>query len=463
MAKSNRSGPGRGPRASGHPAPRPSGLLAEILFDPERDHCPGSRPVVSLTPDDEAEYKRSVAERSVERAQLRRRGVDHGDWAALTPDGIVPRIQGRKRRVVAWRMRWNAARPLILPALLEQTAARWLPAAGANDALFAKLDAARRASVETAGVLRDQLGSRVALGSELPLADPERDLARIALPGPEGADPWLKLGRLSTHPDDRSLRLRISFGAELDDDASEDEARHRLVRDLALDLLPGGRELLAAERLAPLEEIAEQPLYGTQPIVYWNAPQGGALFHHDAFAGPADEQQRGVLYVQLSGKSAWIGIAIGDLALRVREYLAGAAAAADDDDDKAKAKAGPENELRSLAANWSALVAELGAPGCGRLGALVNDPEMTAFLADSGHAAILSPGDAIVLPNFGLERTAMHSVFCASREVGTGLSMALRTDRERLERWSADCERQARERQQPPRPGSDPKGPSRPR
>jgi len=56
-------------------------------------------------------------------------------------------------------------------------------------------------------------------------------------------------------------------------------------------------------------------------------------------------------------------------------------------------------------------------------------PEFTAWLADAGHAAILAPGDAILLPNHGLTRTAMHSVFCASDETAYGLSFAIRADR----------------------------------
>jgi hypothetical protein len=57
-------------------------------------------------------------------------------------------------------------------------------------------------------------------------------------------------------------------------------------------------------------------------------------------------------------------------------------------------------------------------------------PEFTAWLADAGHAALLGPGDAILLPNHGLRRTAMHSVFCAGEEVAYGLSLAIRSDRE---------------------------------
>ena len=51
---------------------------------------------------------------------------------------------------------------------------------------------------------------------------------------------------------------------------------------------------------------------------------------------------------------------------------------------------------------------------------------MTGLLADAGHACVLEPGDAILLPNHGYARTAMHSVFCASEETTYGISLAVR-------------------------------------
>jgi hypothetical protein len=59
----------------------------------------------------------------------------------------------------------------------------------------------------------------------------------------------------------------------------------------------------------------------------------------------------------------------------------------------------------------------------------VNRPETSAYLADAGHACVLRPGDVLLLPNHGLERTAMHSVWCASERPGYGLSLALRARR----------------------------------
>jgi hypothetical protein len=132
----------------------------------------------------------------------------------------------------------------------------------------------------------------------------------------------------------------------------------------------------------------------------------------------------------------WLALSLEDLALRaiellqmmqegelawVREELFGRA------DDWSRAL--------QLAADQRALERELALPGCGRLASLVNrGPEFTALLADSGHALVLRPGDVLLLPNHGLhglERTAMHSVFCAGEQAGYGLSLAMRASPQR--------------------------------
>src|SRR5204863_9856181 len=77
------------------------------------------------------------------------------------------------------------------------------------------------------------------------LADPERDLERIALhalppsgAGPRVRDLWIKSAWLSTHEDERSLRVRVGHGREGADDADADLVRHGLVAELASELFP---------------------------------------------------------------------------------------------------------------------------------------------------------------------------------------------------------------------------------
>jgi len=396
----------------------PSGLFRDVVLDPERDAVPGALPVVSVRADDDPAFRREVERRSVAMIELRRRGVDHGTLAALEPEGLLPPRPRRRRGDVIEAQRWRAAQPLVLASAAPAPAGL----GAAARALHARL-----ARGELAPWLAE---SGVALADPAaPLADPERDLARAVVAPERGAGLWLKAGRLSTHPEDRSLRLRVSFGSEEEDDASHDEPRHRAVAELGRELLPGAAELLAAAGLKEtVERIAERRLYPTQGIAYWNAPEGGARFHHDAFAESAEGGQRGVLYWQAAGATLWLALSIEDLGARVRELVGWLG---DGEVPWLRADLAPSQaeleRLKDVTSSRSVLLHELAQPDCGILGPLVNrGPEFTALLADAGHAVLLRPGDVILLPNHGLERTAMHSVFHAGGELAYGLSFALR-------------------------------------
>src|SRR6185436_19937012 len=128
---------------------------------------------------------------------------------------------------------------------------------------------------------------------------------------------------------------------------------------------------------------------------------------------------------QLTGRTAWLALSIRDLARRAGEFVA---CLSEGELPWVAAQLFPDESARkriaTLVSDSEACIAELAKPACGALAALVNrGPEFTAWLADSGHAALLAPGDAILLPNQGLRRTAMHSVFCADDDVSYGLSL----------------------------------------
>lgn len=408
-----------------------SDMLDELLFAEDRDVGFAARPVVSFRDDDEPAFLDQLRARGAEEIELVRRGVYHGHWAELAE------ISGAAHDPAA---RWQESRPVLLPGLVQPLLVE----------LEQRIDEALgdHEILREPGGLRDWLAQASEwiepdfrlLEREAPLADPERDVERVLLASdpPSGSSGrtvdnlWLKTGWLSTHEDDASLRLRVSFGREVDDDASPDLLRHRLVAELAGRLLPEASALAAHTELTrQLQRLTGEIPFLTQHIAYWNAPEGGALFHHDAFAPTGYDQQLGVCFVQLAGRTAWLALSIGDLAERVVElvrYL--------EEGElswvRARISEGPlgwEGLVR-LVADREALVRELGLPGCGRLAALVNQgPEFTALLADAGHAAVLRPGDVLLLPNHGLGRTAMHSVFCASDELTYALSMAIRSTR----------------------------------
>jgi hypothetical protein len=391
------------------------------VLSPDRDVVPDARPVVSFRDDDEPGFLAEIERRALARVALRRRGVDHGLVAELDPHGLLPPRPRRRRREAIRSERWCAARPIALPGVAEGAARAARGASGL---------ARRLAHPESlAAWLHERSGSALRLdASPAELFDPERDVvrARVLAPGIAPADDvWIKVGRLSTFAGDRSLRLRISFGREGKDDASADERRHLLVAELAARVVPGAAELAGeAELRAALERLCARPVLLTQPIAYWNAPEGGARFHHDAFAQGG---QLGVLFAQLAGRTAWLALSIEDLGARVRELLEALAEGELPWLRDALEPRAPLSELAALAAGRASLLAELALPDCGRFEALVNAPEATGYLADAGHALILGPGDALLLPNHGLERTAMHSVFCASRETTYGLSLAIRS------------------------------------
>jgi hypothetical protein len=413
-----------------------SDLLDGILSDPDRDARSGARPVVSVREQEDPAFLAAVEEKRRASASLARRGIWHGEWAELFDTNVDGAVE-----LATALERWHAAKPIVLRgAATADQRAEFEDEIAARGELHAALQEPRglRAFLEAHA---SALGPDFEPGrAPAKLFDPERDLERILVRPTRGrrvGDLWVKSAWLSTSDGDDSLRVRVSFGRERDDDASADLARHRLVADLAARLFPESALVAANPAIAQLvEPLLAGPALFTQHIAYWNAPDGGALFHHDAFAEDEEEPSRpgqlGVAYLQLTGRTAWLALSIADLGRRVREFVA---CLLEGELPWVAAQLFPDGAARArvdaLTADPGALLAELARPGCGTLGPLVNrGPEFTAWLADAGHAAILGPGDAILLPNHGLRRTAMHSVFCAGEDVAYSLSLAIRSDRE---------------------------------
>ena len=422
-----------------------AGPFRDILLAPDRDVIPGAWPTLSFSEDDDEDFLVPLRRRMVGRVELRRRGVEHGCLAVFEPlaqhdpGGLPAGLPAGKRRRALEQERWVAARPLMLAGMLARGVA------GERNLEPRRLEDLRRRlqrPEELAPWVRSSLKKTKrlsALPSRCALEDPERDLARVEVAGRFGGtlreDLWVKSGRLSLHAPDRSLRVRASFGVEGADDASRDVVGHRMVADLGEALLPGARALArAAEPRQTLERLLGAKVFFTQGIGYWNAPEGGARMHHDAFGDTGEDArgdssgQRGVAYVQISGQTVWIALSIADLAERVREFLdwldAGDAPWIV---EESLGGAGGLAELVALSRHPGPLQEELAQPGCGALGALVErGAEFTGALIDAGHACLLRPGDGILLPNHGPARTAMHAVFCASPQAGYGLSVAIR-------------------------------------
>lgn len=406
--------------------------LEELILAADRDHCPPAHGIVSMHGDEDSGWQREAERIRTAQIELSRRGQWHGEFLEFDPalTALPPaRLEGGSKLL---HERWQAASPIVLPGTLSPLVDR-------------NRDAIRRAfewfdALPEPGGLRrlleEDLDDAWELGAQDDaLADPERDIERITVSRAHArrrARTWIKSGWLSTHPDDASLRVRVAFGEEGRDDAAPDLSANRLVAELASAALPCAAELRAEQHLCSwIEALSGEPLLFTQDIAYWNAPEGGALFHHDAFAEDGSLGQLGVCYAQLAGETFWLALSTGSLVQRVREFT-----------EALEEGALPwvRQQLWPMEAAWRrhlqlvhderALVRELALPGQGVLGPLVNrGPEFSAFLADAGHAWLLRAGDVILLPNHGLESTCMHSVFCASDEPTYALSLAIRSDR----------------------------------
>lgn len=410
-----------------------AGPVAGFLGDEGRDRIPGSLPVISYREEDEHAFLDDLERCADATVELSRRGVWHGNWAELSPAAVGIDLGAELSDHAALHLRWNDARPIVLPGILDDEIARH------PDEIADAFDLYHQLGED--GGLKRWLKQRLAgAGPEwrvrerrADLIDPDRDVEKVFLSrdtaGRELRDLWWKSGRLSTFEGDESLRLRLSFGLERDDDASRELVRQRAVAELAEALLPGASFVPRTESLNRLLELfSGEELFLTQHIAYWNAPEGGALFHHDAFDEPAEGGQRGVLYAQLAGRTAWLALSAEDLAARVCEFVelleSGELEWVTEDLFPRTADLAGAVEC---ARDPQRLMRELGLPGCGRFAALVNrGPEFTDYLANAGHAAILEAGDVILLPNYGLARTAMHSVFCADDEPTYAISAALR-------------------------------------
>ena len=61
---------------------------------------------------------------------------------------------------------------------------------------------------------------------------------------------------------------------------------------------------------------AEDLVY-VERIVYFNAPEGGAQFHHDVERG-----HLGVVFAQLSGRTAWLTLSTEQLLDAMQNFLA---------------------------------------------------------------------------------------------------------------------------------------------
>lgn len=232
---------------------------------------------------------------------------------------------------------------------------------------------------------------------------------------------WMKASWLSFDDEDASLRFRFSYGREGLEDVARDYQREKLTAELAQAIFPESKAITDnAPLVGQIAEISnvQQPAF-VERIYYFNAPNGGAQFHHDVERG-----HDGVVYAQMFGTTAWLALSKPDLLNEIIRFASG-----DNIASLLEAYFSSEelSELLKYITDrqfWSDCLDNRDSEIAERF--LNQIPEFFAFLIDAGYACILRAGDVILLPQAGTDDCCWHSVFCLDDFPGEALSFAIR-------------------------------------
>jgi hypothetical protein len=313
---------------------------------------------------------------------LRRRGVEHGAFVPAPPPSSVKDA----------RERFAADRPVLLEGALLPFSEEVRRAAAEASRFFS---AARRGG-GVADFVRARLADRRdfdLVGSSTDAFD-AREIEKFYVHERAGGrrvakDLYAKLSWISENEDDGSLRVRFSFGSETLGDWTRDRRRATAADRFAEVVFPEGRALARNAAIRRfVEACVKTEVRFSERIVYSNAPNGGAEFHHDA-----EPRQLGVLYGQFRGETAW-------LALPKRELA------------EALASFGAKGRLRAALATPKAALRALDDQNDAALRRLLDaTPRFTRALVERGALIRLRAGDALLLPSSGFDACCWHAVF----------------------------------------------------
>lgn len=307
---------------------------------------------------------------------LRRRGADLGFVLPLRRD--MPSTAAALRA-------WDASEPVYLPGILRAGLD------GAKDAIDASLSMFER--LRRGGDFLAELEARMGDDADFEYAgssgdsDDPRDIEAVFFAAGRGEfagerDLWARASWIANDETDASLRIRHSSGDGAPDGwlrASDrtcravDELARRAFAECAV--IDGSMPLHAL-----LATLLRAPFRLSERILYNNAPDGGAVFHHDAEPG-----QSGVCFGQLQGSTAWLTLG----KRRLARLLA----------------------RRGLAKDERAAIERLDRDGDRPLWTLLNrDADFARELSSHGAVYVLDAGDAILLPSQAFDDCAWHSV-----------------------------------------------------
>lgn len=283
------------------------------------------------------------------------------------------------------RARFAASEAVFLPRIVEPHLPKVAPAITASLQMFDRMRRGADFLDELELRLRAQ-DEFTYTGSTIEHDDP-RDVETVFFASTTGpfagaADLWARASWIANDESDRSMRIRHSSG----DGAADGWMKSSEHTALAVDALAKAAfpECAAIDECLELHDILQlllgRPYRLSERILYNNAPDGGAVFHHDAEPG-----QLGVCFTQLEGKTAWLTLGKRRLArLLVRLSLA-------------------PDERRGLE--------RLDHDGDPEIWQRLNrDVAFAQLLSASGAVYVLSAGDSILLPSQAFDDCAWHSV-----------------------------------------------------
>jgi len=323
---------------------------------------------------------------------------------------------------------WADNQPAYLPAMLKHALNDYKPHIQQSRVLYQAL--LQEQAVEDlldAEPYINQLGERFELLSTRFDESDRQEIVSVDFDVLENGelvmeDIWMRISWLSFHEQDSSLRFRFSFGMEGYEDVSLDYDRQIAAAELCQRLFPES-SLISSD--SQLEAYMQQVLgidefQYLERIVYFNAPNGGAQFHHDAEKG-----HLGVVYAQVSGRTFWLALSKQQLMHEIELF-----SQQQENFQEIKLLLNNEELFKQFAVdvnNTEKLSAMLDDPANEEISVLIN--QSTSFfqqLLNKGYAYVLEPGDVILLPQASMQACAWHSVFCIGDEAGEALSFAIK-------------------------------------